>query len=544
MRLLGPKNNRSWAGVVALIPALLLLVSCGSETATINPASLADQPRSASVGPSTHAFEAVDYTKVYYLDSDGGDDAGGATQTRPGKSLPRLIASLTSEAAKPVAICLAEGTYPVQDLQLPAGIDLFGGFEAGDWQRDVHRYRSWLQGDGRHRLLQVLGDAVLDGIYFGRGSVRGQGGAIRCDGTSPQISNCFFVGNQSLGPLEWAPKYLHETAHDGGAIYGSSGASPTLTGNVFAGNRTENGRGAAVAFAGRCQPVIRGNVFVDNVAGLDDPMRSSDGGAVSIFNWCNAEISANYFLSNKALARNDGGALFIALWSSAVVKDNLFVDSESGDDAGALFVGGQEHRYDAPLDSIPPKDQFYVTIANNQFYGNRNSSMNSGVMRFTMEARGEFVRNVTAHNGGVYFQRSEVDVRENLILDDMLYIETKEGLEIGTIEGNVIWGELQTDIPVAMKDNVLGAKSSEAICNRYLGSEGREWSLLATDFDRQIHQTRAILPEAQPDNKWVGRIVRAGDTWGIVQANKGNEIWIWGDFHQKTQMELLRQLVL
>ncbi|MDZ7765889.1 MAG: hypothetical protein U5K00_15985 [Melioribacteraceae bacterium] len=43
---------------------------------------------------------------------------------------------------------------------------------------------------------------------------------------------------------------------------------------------------------------------------------------------------------------NDGGAVFIALWSSTAVKNNIFVDNECGDDAGALFVGGQEHRYD------------------------------------------------------------------------------------------------------------------------------------------------------------------------------------------------------
>ena len=87
-------------------------------------------------------------------------------------------------------------------------------------------------------------------------------------------------------------------------------------------------------------------------------MRSSDAGAVSIFNWSDAVIEGNLFISNIADSKNDGGAIFIALWSSAKVNNNLFVDNHSGDDAGALFVGGQEHRYGGlPLDPIPPKDQ-------------------------------------------------------------------------------------------------------------------------------------------------------------------------------------------
>ncbi|MCB9207354.1 MAG: hypothetical protein H6611_08645 [Ignavibacteriales bacterium] len=68
---------------------------------------------------------------------------------------------------------------------------------------------------------------------------------------------------------------------------------------LFINNKTENGRGAAIAFNGNCNPLIINNVFLNNIAGLDDTMRSSDGGAVSLFNWCKGTIK-EIFLGNKS----------------------------------------------------------------------------------------------------------------------------------------------------------------------------------------------------------------------------------------------------
>jgi len=171
---------------------------------------------------------------------------------------------------------------------------------------------------------------------------------------------------------------------------------------------------------------------------------------------CKGLVEGNIFLSNLAGSRNDGGALFVALWSSTEIKNNIFVDNESGDDAGALFVGGQEHRYDSPLDPYPNKDEFYVTIENNTFIGNRNPTMNSGAMRFTMESRGKFSNNIVAQNNGVYFQRSETEITNNLILDNMLVIETKEGLDKSVIKDNLIYADFILDETVAeVKNNMM-----------------------------------------------------------------------------------------
>ena len=161
--------------------------------------------------------------------------------------------------------------------------------------------------------------------------------------------------NKTLGPGSWKPKVRHLITNDGGSVYFENGSSPIIANNLFADNRTENGRGAAIALHVNCNGRIINNVFLRNITGLDDPMRSSDGGAVSIFDRSDPVIENNVFLNNQALSENDAGGLFVALWSSPVIRKNIFVGNHCKDDAGALFVGGQEHRYDIPLDPLPSR---------------------------------------------------------------------------------------------------------------------------------------------------------------------------------------------
>jgi hypothetical protein len=72
-----------------------------------------------------------------------------------------------------------------------------------------------------------------------------------------------------------------------------------------------------------------------------------------------------------------------------------------------------------------------------------------------MESRGEFSNNVTAFNTGIYFQRSEVAVSKNIIMDNFLFIETKEGLKQGSIENNYITGDFTLETPAKVENNWL-----------------------------------------------------------------------------------------
>ena len=310
-----------------------------------------------------------------------------------------------------------------------------------------------LEAGGTGRVLVAADNTKLDGFEVTGGLLRGPGAGVLIDGTSPVLSNNFFTANQTLAPEDWAPKHLHETAHDGGAVYCTNAGEPDIRNNVFAANRTEVGRGAAIAYDGHCAGAIVNNVLMDNFTGLDDPMRSSDGGAISVFRWSSPVVANNVILGNEARSNNDGGGIFVALWSSAKIRDNLIVGNEAGDDAGGLFVGGQEHRYDAPLDPLPDAEEFYVEVTGNRFFGNRNPSNNSGATRITMESRGLVGRNVAAQNRGFYLQRSELDVVDNTILEDTLFIESKEGLGQSKFRNNIVWGGFESGAVVTVTDH-------------------------------------------------------------------------------------------
>src|SRR5690606_28239907 len=104
--------------------------------------------------------------------------------------------------------------------------------------RDVYAHATILDGEDRRRIAFGADDVRLDGLHFVRGRVRGKGGALLCDGTSPVIVNCIFRDNRTLIPEPWDPPLLHETAHDGGAVMCLNGAAPRIEHSLFAHNTT------------------------------------------------------------------------------------------------------------------------------------------------------------------------------------------------------------------------------------------------------------------------------------------------------------------
>ena len=357
------------------------------------------------------------------------------------------------------------------------------------------------------------------------------------------VTNNVFLENKTLVPEPWNPEYTHETAHDGGAIYCFNGASPLIEKNLFSANLTEAGRGAGIACHDRASPRISRNVFINNTAGVADPMRSSDGGAISVFMYSDPVIEENVILNNSAPAKNDGGGVFVALWSSAVVADNVVVGNHGGDDAGGLFVGGQEHRYDEPFDPLPPAEEFFVRVTGNLFIGNSNPSQNSGAMRFTMEGRGLFANNVTAHNNGIYFQRSEVTVMNNTILDDFLFVETKEGLKPGVIANNIIWAgfQLETETPVLHSD-IRGGQAGPGNIDMdpMLEDDRRTIEAGTTRYDQQRFLTEVTVPGASfQENELANRVVQGKDQWSVIKSNGSDSIVLWGDFSGQAGFDLL-----
>lgn len=506
---------------------------------------------------SSESAHIEKYSTVCYVDQATGDDVkGDGSVAKPFASIiTALEAAGVPAAGKRVALLVSAGSYSQPTFVLKARVDLFGGFSRPGGERDVMRHRTILDGQERGRIAFGADDARVDGFYFVNARVRGKGAALLCDGTSPDIANCIFINNRTLAPVPWDPPLLHETANDGGAIMLLNGSHARIERCLFYDNTTECGRGGAVAADRAAAPRIIGCVFANNHSGLHDPMRSSDGGAVSFFDWSRGELRDSVIVANQALTRNDAGGVFVALWSSPRLAGNVFVANEAGDDAGGLFLGGQEHRYDAPLDAYPPAQAFDIIVDGNTIVGNTNSSRNSGAMRVTMETRARFTNNLVAENaGGFYLQRSEIVAEHNTIWQDWRFLEDKPTLGPSRIEGNIF-----KEAPAAVESKrvtISGNMAPEGtpgekrqpVRDVFL-DDGVRGRLLDLHFDPNTCTTTVRTEEPLEASDYAGRAVRMSDSatggqWRVIASASGTRIVVWGRLDAVTKapkfFEILR----
>lgn len=509
----------------------------------------------ATIAPGPVAAAPVDlaaYRTILYVAQAGGDDIKGTgAREHPFASVDHALEVAGRPAADArVAILVSQGRYVQPTFVLKSHVDLYGGFAAPGGPRDVYAHPTILDGQELRRLVIGADDARLDGFHLVNGRVRGKGGAVLCDGTSPVIANSIFINNRTLIPSPWAPPLLHETANDGGAVMCLNGAAPRLDHNLFYDNSTECGRGAAIASDRAAAPHIVANVFANNTSGLADPMRSSDAGAVSFFRWSEGEFTGNVVVANQSLTRNDSGGLWIALWSAPRVADNVFAANEGGDDAGALFIGGQEHRYGVPLDPYPPADKFNVVVERNLFVGNTNSSRNSGAMRVTMETRARFTDNVIAENdGGFYLQRSEIVAERNTVWQDWRFLEDKPSLGPSRFEGNVLKGPAdKVEARATFTHNMTppGVPGSDRVdVADIFRDDAVDGELADLHFDpatcTTVFTTKQPLPAgvdlARRPVRISDNLTKAqGGQWRVIAHAAGNQLVVWGRIDPVTKV--------
>jgi hypothetical protein len=516
-----------------------------------------------SVGPQSPAVDLSPYASVRCVDARRGDDVSGVgSREKPWASLPHALENIGTPApGTRFALLVAAGRYTQPTLALKPRVDLYGGFAPDanfSGSRDVSAHATLLDGGETYRIAFAADDVRVDGFHFVRGRVRGKGAALFCDGVSPVIANCLFAHNRTLLPQPWNPPLLHETAHDGGAVFATNGAAPRFEHCHFFDNSTECGRGAALAAVRRAAPRIIACVFTHNRSGLDDPARSSDGGALSFFDWAGGEVRGCVLSANTALSRNDAGGLFVALWSAPLIADNVFTANAAGDDAGALFLGGQEHRYGVPLDAYPPADRFHVRVERNVFVGNSNSSKNSGAMRVTMETRATFRDNVIAENqGGFYLQRSEIVAERNTVWQDWRFVEDKPSLGPSRFAGNILRGPLGGKVEARatftrnMAEPVAGGSDALAVADVF-ERDGVGGKIAGLRFDAARGLTIVTADRDFASLPLAGRPIGLGDgksvQWRVIREARGRDLVVWGrleaDTKPATEFTVLRTFTL
>ncbi len=497
----------------------------------------------AAQGPRTEAIPEAEYAAVFHVSTSGSDTAGDGSISRPWRTIRRAMYGCREAGPhKRCAIKVAAGEYREGTLTLRAHIDLYGGFDPVSWKRQIEAFATVLAGAGEDRLAIGADHARLDGFVLRGGRARGPGGAVLCDGSSPVLRNNVFVGNGTLAPRPWTPTELHETAHDGGAIACLNGARPSIEHNLFAGNFTEVGRGGAVAYC-RSGGVLRSNVFLENRTGLADPMRSSDGGAISVWDWSHPEIADNLVLNNRALARNDGGGIFVALWAAPWIRHNVIAGNYADDDGGGLFVGGQKHHYSTPPDPVPPADKYLVRILGNFIAGNFNRAAASGALRVTMESRVLFVNNVVAENlGPARFQRSQVRVVHNTFLDPVRYEEVSEKFGLPVFANNIFNRGFSAPPGVTPAASPFREESSgDAGLDRGCQFEEQAQLVLASraTYRTEVYQTELEVSEPAKRKLRPGRIVRAGERWTVVARADDDGVFVWGDLAGARSLEVV-----
>ena len=499
---------------------------------------------SSSLGPRTVQVRNADYQLIKYVSQTTGSDTGGVgSQAQPWKTIHFALSKISNAStARRVALLIGSGTYTDETLEMKEYVDLYGGFSSGDWARDIYEHTSLLDGAGQRRVLVGASHSRLDGFLISNGLVVGRGGAMICEGASPTLTNNRFVRNKTLKPLDWEPKHLHEIANDGGAICCLNGAAPKIRCNLFAENQTEIGRGGAISLHRQCEGEIAFNIFLDNKTGIADHHRSSDGGAISVFDWSSPRIENNVLLENKALSTNDGGAIFVTLWSSPVISRNIFVGNRSTDDGGALFIGGQEHRYDTPKDIRPNASKFNVEISANLFLGNENKTLNSGGMRLVKEARATIQNNIMARDARLYVQESDVQIVNNTILEDV-YLKKMSQYDSGPIANNVFWGGLKlpigTKVTYSMVRDGYAGRGNISEQPRFLADQAK-LQIDASTYRSAEHVTTIRVPSSPWDEQeLVNRIIKVANRWGVIKSNGTNTIAVWGDISAAKEFLLM-----
>ncbi len=170
-----------------------------------------------------------------------------------------------------------------------------------------------------------------------------------------------------------------------------------------------------------------------------------------------------------------------------------------------------------------------MSIEGNVFMGNRNPSLNSGAFRITMESRGSFTNNLTAFNHGTYFQRSEMEIKHNTLVDNLLLIETKEGLELSSLVSNIVLGEVDIETEVQMLDNLFPEELHGDGFNALFISDGLQLGVIGSMKGGNRMETRIVMDENLKKNSLKHRIIRAGDHFALVKENRGSELVVYGD---------------
>ncbi|MDZ7377220.1 MAG: hypothetical protein ONB13_11455, partial [candidate division KSB1 bacterium] len=103
----------------------------------------------SKIGVKTEPVNGEIYEKIYYVSiQSGSDKTGDGSKANPWQS-PTFALSIINDASESnkYAIFVAEGIYNSGTIVMKEWVDLYGGFDPKNWQRDIFKYRTILDGE-------------------------------------------------------------------------------------------------------------------------------------------------------------------------------------------------------------------------------------------------------------------------------------------------------------------------------------------------------------------------------------------------------------
>ncbi len=213
-----------------------------------------------------------------------------------------------------------------------------------------------------------------------------RGGGVLCQGDGAVFDDCEFVHNVSGGTWGGGGAHLiggtttfkdcafrRNTAHAGGGIYLTEGASPVVSGCDFIVNSATGSNGGGLASGDGSTPVVMHSIFQGNIA-------DRSGGGIYCYSG-SIEIENTVFSLNRAATggSGDGGGLSCGL-ATADVRGATFWANEA-DYGGGISV-----------------EVASVSILSTTFCGNSAQTTGSGVC--FVSSSGTIERTIFAFGGG------------------------------------------------------------------------------------------------------------------------------------------------
>ena len=143
------------------------------------------------IGPQNVDVNLDGYDQVRYVSSSIGFDspypANGGSQN-PWASIQYALSQIEdASSSKTYAIFVAEGVYAEGTVHMKSHVDMYGGFSASGWSRDIAEHSTVLDGQGAETVVEDAENCMLDGFVIMNGSP-----GIRLDNGDVTISNNVF----------------------------------------------------------------------------------------------------------------------------------------------------------------------------------------------------------------------------------------------------------------------------------------------------------------------------------------------------------------